>query len=400
MKKRNILIINAHWNNRGDEAALRSLIDSLLEDGHNVKVQIQSSKVEQFPYKNLEYTTEYPRLRTLPSFMIAVFTSFRIVPPSGRKLVKMMKESDLIIHAPGGPSIGDIYGPKEFNYLSKFLAAQKMGKPYVFCAPSAGPINKASRNPIRRKVYKNAKAIVLREQLSQKFLNKLMPDNKSIVTCDMALQNEINLTNEAAKFKENAQLNSFIEDSKVVGITITDLLWHPIHSKNEKLQHDIKSSFSVFIKYLTDNGYKVVFIPQLFGTGNDYKLMSKYCINDRCYVLSDSYDAYFQQYLISKLYAVVGMRYHSNIFSAKMNTPFISISYEQKMKGFVKKMTLMDYCIDINELSAKKLVDKFQKLEQNRDSLKSYLESKSAKLKALSHETVVIIENVLNELEK
>lgn len=400
MKKKNILIINAHWNNRGDEAALRSLIDSLLEQGHTIKVQIQSPTVKRFPYKNVEYTSEYPRLRTLPGFLISIWTGFHVVPSSGKRLIEMMKEADLIIHAPGGPSIGDIYGIKEYNYLYKFIAAQKMGKPYVFCAPSAGPFKKNFRNGLRRKVYRNANAIILREQISQGFLNELLPDNKSVVTCDMALRNDIDLVSEEKKLNANAELKTFIESGKVVGITITDLLWHPIHSKNEKLQDAIKNSFTAFLKYLTDNGYKTIFIPQLFGTGNDYKLMSKYCINDQCYVLSDQYDTYFQQYLISKLYAVVGMRYHSNIFSAKMNTPFISISYEQKMKGFVKKIDLMDYCIDINELSKQSIVEKFKMLEENRDSYKEYLTGKSKEMKVLAQQTMDIIQGVLEELEK
>lgn len=400
MKKRNILIINAHWNNRGDEAALRSLIDSLLEQGYSVKVQIQSPTVEKFPYKNVEYTSEYPRLRTLPGFLIAIVTGFRVVPSSGKRFVEMMKEADLIIHAPGGPSIGDIYGIKEFNYLYKFIAAQKMGKPYVFCAPSAGPFKKNSRNGLRRKVYKSARAIVLREQISQGFLNELIPDNKSVVTCDMALRNDIDLAAEEKKLNANAELKTFIESGKVVGITITDLLWHPIHSKNENLQDAIKHSFTAFLEYVTDNGYKAIFIPQLFGTGNDYELMSKYCINDQCYVLSGQYDTYFQQYLISKLYAVVGMRYHSNIFSAKMNTPFISISYEQKMKGFVKRIDLMDYCIDINELSEQSIVEKFKMLEENRDTYKEHLTVKSKEMKVLAQQTMEVIQGVLKELEK
>ena len=68
---------------------------------------------------------------------------------------------------------------------------------------------------------------------------------------------------------------------------------------------------------------------------------------------SEERDTYFQQYVIGKLYAVVGMRYHSNIFSAKMGIPFVSVSYEQKMKGFMQSIGLSEYCIDLNELSEK-----------------------------------------------
>ena len=97
-----------------------------------------------------------------------------------------------------------------------------------------------------------------------------------------------------------------------------------------------------------------------FATGKD----SFFTIPDS----DDRYDSYFQQYVIGQLYAVVGMRYHSNIFSAKMGTPFISVSYEQKMTGFMEKMELSRYCIGIKDLSAELLAEKFELLEQEHDS--------------------------------
>lgn len=198
----------------------------------------------------------------------------------------------------------------------------------------------------------------------------------------------------------NQELIEFLGDKKVVGVTITDLLWHPIHSKNEHLQEQIKTSFTALLENITSKGYKVIFIPQLFELGNDYALMEKYCINSNCLVLSDQYDTYFQQFLISKLYAVVGMRYHSNIFSAKMGIPFVSVSYEQKMKGFMKKIDLLDYCIDIKELSGNKLIDRFNALEKNQNELRKYLSDKALELKFLSHKTIDIIEKSIDELEK
>jgi len=398
--KANVLIINAHWNNRGDEAALRSLIDSLSRKTNLISVQIQSTKVLQFPYENIKYTTEYPRLRNLLGFILSIITNFKYIPSAARGLVQMMQQADIIIHAPGGPSIGDIYGIKELNYLAKFWAASKMGKPYIFAAPSAGPFKSKCSNIFRRKMYRNAQAIVLREEISQGFLNELLPQNKSIVTCDLALQNDISFDTQNFILGMNQELIEFLADKKVVGVTITDLLWHPIHGKNKHLQEQIRTSFTALLENITSKGYKVIFIPQLFELGNDYTLMEKYCINSNCLVLSDQYDAYFQQFLISKLYAVVGMRYHSNIFSAKMGIPFVSVSYEQKMKGFMKKIDLLDYCVDIKELSGKTLIDRFNALENNQNELRKYLSDKALELKFLSHKTIDIIEKSIDELEK
>ena len=116
-----------------------------------------------------------------------------------------------------------------------------------------------------------------------------------------------------------------------------------------------------FITYLNEKGYGVVFIPQLFGAAHDYDYMKQFS-SEHSYVMNDTYDCYFQQYIISKMMAVVGMRYHSNIFSCKMKTPFISVSYEQKMKGFMEKIECTNYCIDIKDLSADELINKFNNM--------------------------------------
>ena len=130
-----------------------------------------------------------------------------------------------------------------------------------------------------------------------------------------------------------------------------------------------KKVFDEFLLKYEELGYKFIFIPQLYGSANDEFLMKYYKKNDVYYYILSSnntnYDTFFQQFLISKLYAVIGMRYHSNIFSAKEGTPFISISYEQKMFGFMQKIGLEEYCIDINELSIIELENKFKKLNSN-----------------------------------
>lgn len=69
---------------------------------------------------------------------------------------------------------------------------------------------------------------------------------------------------------------------------------------------------------------------------------------------------------------LMSMRYHSNIFSAKMGTPFISISYEQKMKGFMEKMNLAEYCIDLKTLSKDTIENRFEQLVNHYDEYKKY----------------------------
>ena len=147
--------------------------------------------------------------------------------------------------------------------------------------------------------------------------------------------------------------------------------------------------FEKFVKKLTDDGWGVVFIPQLFGGSSDFDYMQSFC-KQGCFIVDDKHDCFFQQYIIGKMYAVIGMRYHSNIFSAKMGTPFISVSYEQKMKGFMEKADLTEYCLDISDLSFEALNTKFSYLLDNYNEYKDALQGKSEVFRAEAYKTTQI----------
>ena len=112
---------------------------------------------------------------------------------------------------------------------------------------------------------------------------------------------------------------------------------------------------------------------------------------------NNDYDTYFQQYVIGKLTAIVGMRYHSNIFSAKMGVPFVSISYEQKMVGFMESAGLTDYCIDIEDLSVEKLINKFELMITNYAQYRVQLEEKHNEWKQKAYVSTQAALNILRK---
>ena len=396
--KRKILILNAHWNNRGDESAVRALIEGLNYPSNNISIQIVSPVVKQFPYKDdyAKLIPLYPRFRNIPEIILAILTKGRFIYSNeGKIFFKTVQESDYIIHAPGGPSIGDIYSFSEILYILRYLVVLRFGKKFIIAAPSVGPFNKKIRNIFRKKIFNSAEHIILREEISQNYLNTLLPQNKSIVTLDMAFCKKLNLEDYNKKLLKNEELNEFLKSNNVIGMTITDLAWHPIYSQQKSLSLKIKNEFNTLIDKLLNKGYKIIFIPQLFGLDNDMDYMKSF-EKEGCITLSDQYDCFFQQYIIGRLHAVIGMRYHSNIFSAKMCTPFISISYEQKMQGFMNRIDLADYCISINDLESDLLHQKFEALETNYVNYRNYLKRINPELTELSKETLKIIWGDLN----
>ena len=403
----NIFIMNCHTANRGDEAAVRALVDELIALYPNVHITLGMRGETYYP--NLPVNVKSIRQLIIPSgnyfrYRIAKATKGHMaIGRTYTRFLEEIKKSDIILHAPGGPSIGDTYYDDEPSYLYIYDLLIKMKKPYMFYAPSMGPFKNTERNVWRRKILLNAKAVVLRDPISAKFVKELVPEKQIYQTLDSALQHDIDMQENEKKFSQFKELKDFIlKHDKCIGITITDLLWHPVWSKNTAVIDNIRKTFSDFIDEKIEMGYGIVFVPQLYGSGNDYNLMSSYCKDkENCFVIPDNderYDTYFQQYVISKLYAVVGMRYHSNIFSAKMGTPFISVSYEQKMQGFMEKMNLEQYCIPLKDLSTDVLNSKFEILVNNYGEYHNQLISKHLDMKNESYKTTEIVKEIIDKL--
>lgn len=403
----NILIINCHTDNRGDEAAVHALVDELNSIYKNLELTLSMRGEGRYPNlpDNVTCISQFIPAKNKSIFAnhVAIISKGKInISQKEKVMINAIKHADIILHAPGGPSIGDTYYNAEPTYLRIFDLLKALNKPYMFYAPSMGPFNNSERNAWRRKVLLNAKAIVLRDPISANYVKELVPEKQIYLTLDSAFQHDIDILENENKFSQFKELRDFIsKHEKCIGITITDLKWHPVWSKKTDVIDNIRKSFTDFIKEKIALGYGIVFIPQLYGSGNDYNLMDSYCEDkENCFVIPDNddrYDTYFQQYVISKLYAVIGMRYHSNIFSAKMGTPFISVSYEQKMQGFMEKAGLLDYCLAISDLSVQNLHNKFESLVNNYTEYKNTLEIKKKDFKKEASRTTELVCELLNK---
>lgn len=400
-----IVIINCHWDNRGDEAAIRAMIDELSKCYPRADIYVQRAlgTFEFFPTsEHVKIMPAFPvggRRRSIQE-KISLLSKGKInLTKGGREFFDIIKDATIVIHAPGGPSIGDIYFIQERLKLQRLQMICDSKVPYAFYAPSMGPFYNKKRNPIRKRILEEASLICLREELSAKMVKEFAPKTNPIVTLDAAFQHPIDLIESQRILNDYSELKEFIgSGEQVIGITITDLQWNSMYANDGYTKEHIREVFNTFIEYLVQNHYKVLFIPQLFEAGNDFDYMKSFAINN-CMVMSDQYDCYFQQYVISQIKAVVGMRYHSNIFSAKMGTPFVSVSYEQKMQGFMEKAELMDYCMSMKNLTSSNLMDTFSNMMEQYKSYRADLEAKREEFRKESYKTTELICEVIARLE-
>lgn len=376
-----ITIVNAHWSNRGDEAALIAVLAGLKKSYPNAQIIIlfkEDHPIYQFPViKNVSYEIAKFNAKVWDIWLATITRGNIGINTKLKFMVKILLQSNLIIYSPGGSVINKrFFWRKQMEYLVPFICSKFYNIPLMVAAPSIGPFDTSKSNIILKWLLKVPEVFVVREEISKKYLAEIGVTENIIATIDSAFYDGIKEEENQKKLDDYIELKEYLNTyEKVVGITITDFAWHVKYGKDEELAKRITESFKKFLEKLQNEGYGVLFIPQLFENQNDYNYMNKFS-TDKTFIMQDTYDTYFQQYIISKLYVVEGMRYHSNIFSAKVGTPFIPIVYEEKMEGFINIAGLNEYSILLGELSFEKLEEKFEMLNKNYDKVKNMFQNK------------------------
>jgi len=409
------LILHAHWSNRGDEAAIRAMIDSLRARLPVDKMWIMivaPDPPEWFPYEDIEILEYYPKLWVLLNrpldlldfvdATVNIVTMGRLsCTKRGRDFLRAAEEADVVIHAPGGPTIGDLNSAGDLQYLHRlFVAKVFKRKPLFFYAPSMGPFSGRLRNALRRFILRRADALILREEISYGYLKSQL-GLEAEVTLDSAFQNDVP-EDYLNRYAGIADMLTVMQQNRTIGLVVTDLKWHSAYRSSEEMATRIMASSIDVTKYLLDKGYSILLIPQLFGSyGVTYELHLLEKIRsldkERIRLLMPDVDAFGQQIVISKLFSLISMRYHPVVFAAKANIPFISIYYEHKTEGFVRRIGLEDFAVSVEQLTPQEIITRFNRLEQNHQEIRERLMVMNPLLKQESRRTTGMIAAKLKE---
>ncbi|MFZ4801551.1 MAG: polysaccharide pyruvyl transferase family protein [Chlorobium sp.] len=395
-----ITVVNAHWNNRGDEAAHRPLWLELQKRYPGCKITVlfkDKNLITWFPdIPGINYESCQFKASAWDIWHSVLSEGLIGKDPKLKMMVRLLKNSDLIVYPPGGSVINDrFFWSKQLEYLTPFLCAHIFQVPMVVCAPSMGPYDSDSPQPTRQWLLRVPRLFCVREDTSRKYLETIAITDNVHVTMDLAFMDDVDTEDAERQLVTYSELNNFLAAyPRVVGMTISDFKWHVKHGKDAELLERIETTARQMIGSLTERGYGVLLIPQLFGNQNDYDYLQSF-VSEGVHVMSDEPDTYAQQYVISKLYALIGMRYHSNIFAAKMGTPFVAIVYEEKMEGFLELAGLGDYGLALNELSFEALNEKFHALEVLYDELRNCLKQGLQEWRQRARRTVDLLPDIL-----
>ena len=396
---KNIVVINQPLGNRGDESAHRSLLRAmdksfpeskitvLFLNGNEEAVQDFIVKSPRIKYQNITGFTKAIGWAMAWSIRLNMLFVTPLLYPVMRKYAAYIKNSDLVVCAPGGICMG---GFQSWTHIFNLCLTKHYKKRLVYYSRSFGPFpEKTKWNRIFKKTS---------HQLLNSFDYLSIRDKKTMLLADKLNLSYVPSIDTAfldtPEVEIPAGILDVIDSEKFIVFVPNSLTWHTAYKKRE--QEDIDSFFLEIFKLIESKDLKVLMLPQLTQhvtyseTDYDYFLKLKNIAgNKNVVVLKDTYSSDIQQKIISKAELVIGARYHSVVFAINNNTPFISLSYEHKMTGLLNILNLNDREINIEDLGTKEF-DKenaLQNLKKMLNSNASELESAKKRARKIAVET-------------
>ena len=358
-----VLVINQHGDNRGDEAALRAMLWG-LEREHGAPIDFtiihQFRRYDDDVPLHLDQAVRWLRLRarlSLLAYAIVLLLGRRPSRLLGRHVQRFdeaYRSADLVISAPGGPYFGDLYVNHEIVHWFYVWLAKQHRRPVMLYAPSAGPFRRRLMNPIRRWLFRSMDVLSVREVRSAEHLRSLLGDDAEVtVTADSALQRPI-----AAP-----ESGRDPTDSPPV-VAVSALAWrYPGATNADARRHAYDEALRAGMHHLHEVlGCRFILLPQLYGAHHsDVPYLEE--LGDGLpstvpwEVFDPAEDSDAQQRVVAGAEFCIASRYHPQVFAVSAATPGVCIYYEHKALGLMESVGLERFALDIDTLVAGTLVE-------------------------------------------
>jgi len=354
MKK--ILLINQHSSNHGDEAAARALTAKFAEMNAEYSILYNASgdrfqldlPLDCQEVRNTRAITSLEKIQIMASLNVSFYALHGLFSRDVQAEYDMICKSDYVISMPGGANLG-LY--EDWRYLWRLMMAQRLGKKTAIYSTSIGPFRDNRFKKLAFDVLNKADWVSLRDAASIRYGRSGGVDFEESIDTAFLVQNFADTTWQG---KDLADFGvPFAPDSYCVFVPNNLKTGHKTFLDVPKEHLD--ALYLALLNKSLATGMNVVILPQLFGNGNDrnyfIELAQKSDDPSRIFVAAEDILSDHQQLIISKARFAVGARYHSVIFSINMRTPFLCLSYENKMLYTLERLERPDMGIDLTQLA-------------------------------------------------
>lgn len=369
MKKLNIGIMGSYGEgNIGDEAILDGIINTIKAVAQELSFETSIHVYSHNPNETKKIHPGVISHNVIP----AGFRSFMIQHATGQiyRTVKDILNLDAVIIGGGGIFYDSTFSKGRnpigvWHTRVKFLKLLKR-KIYIY-AVGVESVTKEKSKSYLKKICESSLKVSVRNSESQDRLLK----------CGVI--SSINVTQDPVwNLSASAEQKSL---SKSIKIGISLRSWFAKDSIEQKnLINELQDSINWLIEH---KKAVITLIPFSKGKDNDQRLFEKlsYNQNEQIKVWEGEFSVDEYLNLINEQDIIIGMRLHSIIFSVLTQTPFLGISYSNKVQSMLKSLSLEELSLPIENFSCKEFQEKFQYLINNYSKTKESLRSAVTEMK-------------------
>ena len=353
------------FNNTGDEAILKSMVRAFKEKIPQVKIAVLS----------------HNPLQTSQTYKVKAINRLHLI-----KIIRCLRNVNLFISGGGGllqDSTGK--GWSILYYLGLILITKTAKVPVMIYAQGIGPINKKINKLLIKWILNKVNLITVRDNHSKKLLNNLGVSGPSIyVNSDPVFLLKKKNINHIIDNHPYIQKLVNSDNRPLIGISVRE------YKSNGS---DSKRIFAQAADYLIENYQaKIIFFPFQFDEDVHINEEILSLMKNKAEALKIKLEPEELLSVLSQLSLVVGVRFHSIVFSSMVNIPFIAFNYDPKVRYFVEDLGLSELLLEIDEdTSLKNFQEKIEYVIENNDKIKNILLEKVNNLdvKALANNELV-----------
>lgn len=380
--------------NVGDAAILSSILDSVSEEMPDAEFFVPSSNPD---FVNKHYSNKY----NVKGISFWPWTlSIRLI---GLPTFLCVMKSDVALICDGIIFGKNLWNPF-FNWLIQLVFvvpfAKLTGCKVVCYSNGIGPFHTKISATFTRFVLNLCDLVIMRENDSKK-LAELIGVTKAIhVTGDAAF---INKASDDRRALEIAKDEGIDLSKQLLGININSYVdaWL---EKGEQFKggSDFAGTICEAVKSAqAKTGH--AFLPLVFSTHpRDEKIAYDLATRLNTKVVTNSkYLSHDLQCVMKRCELFLGMRFHSVVLAASVETPVIGLIYMPKVRGVMRDMGSPEYGIELSTISVDSLSDTIVKAWNERANLKARQKAVVDKLKKGARDAATMLrEKIFPEYNK
>jgi polysaccharide pyruvyl transferase WcaK-like protein len=278
-----------------------------------------------------------------------------------REFLKAVKEADLVISTGGHHLTTIIAGSIKTPQIFDMAMALLYSKPLLLWSQSIGTFDFESpaNKTMIQKILSDAGQILIRDEASEEQIRKLGVSLEHVSKTRESVFGLYDVVRSRTKPSDRRN---------ILGISV----WTGNKQTAPAWEHYVRT-FTAFVDHAVETGgYKVRFFPmEMQGADRPCieDIINRVGKKEHCEIVEGFPGTIEHINAIAQCKMFVGHKTHSQIFSLVAATPLIAVAYHRKTEDFMAQFGLEDYCIVESQLSSGKLMEMFDRINDNLDAV-------------------------------